>query len=62
MLPIFKRLQDIFMGPKTDDKADDKTDDEADDETDYESANNETGNEQPDTTKMLDSETEESAE
>ena len=32
MLPIFKQLEEIFMGSK----ADEEVDDEADDETDYE--------------------------
>ena len=47
MLPIFKQLQEIFMGPK------------ADDETNYESANNEAENEQPDTADVSDLESEE---
>ena len=47
MLPIFKQLEEFFMGSK----ADDETDDEIDDETD----------EQPDTTDMPELESEESA-
>ena len=47
MLPIFKQLQEIFMGPK------------ADDETNYELANNEAENEQPDTADVSDLESEE---
>ena len=47
MLPIFKQLEEIFMGSKVDEK----TDDEADDET----------NEQPDTTDMPELENEESS-
>ena len=46
MLPIYKQLQEVFMGTK----ADDEVDDEVDDETD----------EQPDTTDMPDLECEES--
>ena len=48
MLPIFKQLEENFMGSK----ADEEVNDEADDETD----------EQPDTTDMLELETEESPE
>ena len=51
MLPIFKQLQEIFMGPKADDEVDDETDNKPDDEDD----------EQPDTTDMPDLENEESA-
>ena len=46
MLPIFKQLEEIFMGPK----ADEEVDDEADDKTD----------EQPDITDMPELESEES--
>ena len=46
MLPIFKQLEEIFMGSK----ADEKVDDEADDDTD----------EQPDTADMPELESEES--
>ena len=52
MLPIFKQLEEIFMGSKTDDKVDDETDNETDDKT----------NEQPDTTDMPDLESEASVE
>ena len=52
MLPIFKQLQEIFMGTKADDEVDDEVDDKTDDETD----------EQPDTTDVLELESEESAE
>ena len=34
MLPIFKQLEEMFMGIKADDEADDEVDDETDDETD----------------------------
>ena len=51
MLPIFKQLQDIFMGTKADDKLDHEVDDETDDET----------NEQPDTTDMPELKSEQSA-
>ena len=68
MLPIFKQLQKIFMGPKADDKVDDEADDNADDEADDE-ADNEADNdmdykteEQPNTTDIPDLESEESAE
>ena len=33
MLPIFKQLEDIFMGSKADEEVDDEADDEVDDET-----------------------------
>ena len=42
-MPIFKQLEEIFMGPKADQEVDDETDDETDNEAD----------EQPDTTDML---------
>ena len=50
MLPIFKQLEEIFMGSKADEEVDDEADDEVDDETD----------EQPVTTVMLELENEES--
>ena len=55
MMDIFKQLEEIFMGFKTNDKADETDDktDEADDDTD---------SEQPDTTDTPDLESEESAE
>ena len=34
MLPIFKQLEEIFMGSKADEEVDDETNDEADDEPD----------------------------
>ena len=46
MLPIFKQLEEIFMGSKADEEVDDKADDEAD--------------EQPNTTNIPDLESEES--
>ena len=52
ILPIFKQLEEIFMGPKADQEVDDETDDETDNEAD----------EQPDTTDMLELESETSAE
>ena len=51
MLPIFKQLEEIFMGSKADEEVDDEVDDETDDETD----------EQPDTTDMPELESEEFA-
>ena len=54
MLPIFKQLQEIFMGTKADDEVDNVTDDKIDDE------DNEYG-EEIDTTDMPDLESEESA-
>ena len=33
MLPIFKQLEEIFMGSKADKEVDDEADDEVDDET-----------------------------
>ena len=50
VLPIFKQLEEIFMGCKADEEVDDEADDETDDETD----------EQPDTTDILELESEES--
>ena len=55
MLPIYKQLEESFMGPKADDIYDDETDDEDDDETDDED------DEEVDTTNMPELETEESA-
>ena len=52
ILPIFKQLGEIFMGPKADQEGDDETDDETDNEAD----------EQPDTTDMLELESETSDE
>ena len=52
MLPIFKQLEEIFIGSKADEEVDDEVDDKTDDEID----------EQPDTTYMPDLESEESAE
>ena len=65
MLPIFKQLQEIFMGPKADDKADNEADDKSDVKTDDEDnedneMDHKTG-EQSDTTDMPDLESEESA-
>ena len=34
MLPIFKQLEEIFIGSKADEEVDDEADDETDDETD----------------------------
>ena len=51
MLPIFKQLQEIFMGSKAGDEVDGEVDDEVDYETD----------EQPETTDMPESQSEESA-
>ena len=51
MLPIFKQLEEIFMGSKADEEADQKVDDETADEAD----------EQPDTTDMPELESEKSA-
>ena len=42
MLPIFKQLEETFLGSKADEEVDDEADDETDDETD----------EQPDSTGM----------
>ena len=52
MLPIFKQLEEIFMGSKANEEVDDEAEDETDDEND----------EQPDTTDMPELETGESAE
>ena len=52
ILPIFKQLEEIFMGSKADEEADQEVDDEADDETE----------EQPDTTDMPELESAKSAE
>ena len=46
MVPIFKQLEEIFMGSKVDQEVDDETDDETD--------------EKPDTTDMRELEREES--
>ena len=46
MVPIFKQLEEIFMGSKADQEVDDETDDETD--------------EKPDTTDMRELEREES--
>ena len=65
MLPIFKQLQEILMGPKADDKADNEADDKSDVKTDDEDnedneMDHKTG-EQSDTTDMPDLESAESA-
>ena len=52
IVPIFKQLEEVFMEPKADHEVDDETDDETDNEAD----------EQPDTTDMLELESEKSAE
>ena len=52
IVPIFKQLEEIFMETKADYEVDDDTDDETDNEAD----------EQPDTTDMLELESEISAE
>ena len=44
MLPIFKQLEEIFMGSKADEEVDEEVNEEVDDETDDET------DEQPDTT------------
>ena len=51
MLPIFKQLEEVFMGSKADDEVVNEVDDEVDDETD----------EQTDTTDVPELESEESA-
>ena len=53
MMPIFKQLEEIFMGSKADEKVDDEVDDETADKTD---------DEEPDATDMPELETEESTE
>ena len=55
IIPIFKQLQEIFMGTEADDKTDDEADDTADDEADDEADNDMDyqTDDQPDTTDML---------
>ena len=53
--PIYKQLEEIFMGPNADDEYDDEKDDEDDDETDNED------DEEGDTKNMPELETKESA-